>query len=132
MIHLNCKIVEAEPLEDIADRREHFGFDHGRARSDGVDVALAELSKATPRTPVGTPDRLNLISLEVFRQLAAILSDDTRERDGQIIAERQIGLAGRLVLTASEYFENQLVPLFTVLAGERLDVLERRRFEGFK
>jgi hypothetical protein len=58
-----------------------------------------------------------------------MLGDDARERHRQVVAQRQIRFPGRFVLAAPQYFEDQLVAFFSVLSGQRLDVLERRRLE---
>ena len=132
MIDPDDEVGEPEPLEHVGHRGAQLGFDHHRFRSDGVDVALIELAKPAARRPIGAPDRLNLIPLEEPRQLAPMLGHHPRQRHRQVVAQRQIGLAGRLVLAAAKHLENQLVAFFAVLAGEGLDVLERRRFERLK
>ncbi len=104
-------------------------LDDRRRRPDRVDVALVELAEPPARRPVRPPHRLNLVALEELRQLAAMLGDDARERHGEVVAQRQVGLARRLVLAAAQHLEDQLVAFFAVLAGQRLDVLERRRLE---
>ena len=101
----------------------------GDVEPDRVDVALVELAEASARRPIGAPHRLDLIALEEPRQLVLILRDDARERHGEVVAQRQIRLAARLVLAALEDLENELVALLAVLAEQRLDVLERRRLE---
>ena len=107
----------------------NFDLDHQRTRSDGIDVALVELTKPAARRTVGAPDRLNLVALEEPAQRATMLGDDPRQRHGQVVAQRQIRFTRRLVLAAAKHFENQLRALVAVLAGERLDVLERGCFE---
>ena len=109
--------------------RQMLGFDDRRRRADRVDVALIELAEPPARRAIGAPHRLNLIALEELRQLVLILRDDARERHGQVVAQREIGLAARLVLAALENLENELVAFFAVLAEQRLDVLERGRLE---
>ena len=58
-----------------------------------------------------------------------MLGDDAGERHRQVVAQRQVGLARRLVLAAAQHLENELVAFFAVLARQRLDVLERRRLQ---
>jgi hypothetical protein len=58
-----------------------------------------------------------------------VFRDDARERHREVVAQGKIGLARRLVLAAPQHLENELVAFFAVLAGQRLDVLERRRLE---
>src|SRR5204863_10063823 len=97
--------------------------------ADAVNVALVELAEASARGAIRAPDGLNLVALEKPGELVAVLGDDARERDGQIIAERQVGLARALVLAALEDFEDELVALLAVLAQERLDVFDRGRLQ---
>ena len=129
VIEPDRELLERERRHHIAHRREDLRLDDERGRADGVDVALIELAKASARGPVGAPYRLNLIALEEARQLVLILRDDARERDGEVVPEREIGLARSLVLSAAQNLENELAPLLAVLPGERLDVLERGRLE---
>src|SRR6185295_10035649 len=104
-------------------RRAQFRFDDRRGRAERVDVALVELAETAARRPVGAPHRLNLVSLEQPRQLALVLRDDARERHGQVVAEREVGLPGCLVLAALEDLEYELVAFLAVFAEECLDVL---------
>jgi hypothetical protein len=60
---------------------------------------------------------------------SCVLGDDARERDRQIVPQREIRLAARLVLPAAQDLEDEPVAFFAVLAEQRLDVLEGRRFE---
>jgi hypothetical protein len=54
---------------------------------------------------------------------------DARQRHGEVVAQRQIGLPARLVLAALEDLEDELIALVAVLAQQRLEVLDRRRLE---
>src|SRR5204863_9670597 len=94
--------------------------------------ALVELAEPAARGTIGAPHRLDLVALEESRQLAAVLGDDARERDREVVAEREIGLAGGLPFAAAQHLVYELVALFAVLAGQRLDVLECRRLERFE
>ena len=123
------KSVKPKALEDVADRGADLRLDHRRGRADGVHVALVELAEASLARPVGAPDRLNLVALEELRQRAVILRDDARQRHGQVVAQRQIGLARLPLLAALEDLEDEPVALFAVLAEQRLDVLDGRRLE---
>ena len=98
MIQPDREIVEAEPLQHVAHRRQQFDLDEVRRRADRVDVALKELAKPPARRAIGAPDRLNLIALEKPRQLVLVLGDDARERHRQVVAQRQIRSAAGLVL----------------------------------
>ena len=129
MVHADDEVAGTRAAQHVADRGADLRLDNRRRRADGVDVALIELAKPPARRPIRPPHRLNLIALEEPRQLAAMFGDDARERHGQVVAKREIGFARRLVLAAAQHFENELVAFFAVLAGQRLDVLERRRLE---
>ncbi len=132
MIEPDHEVGEPEPLQHVADRGADLDLDNRRARPDGVDVALIELTKPAARRPIRPPHRLNLVALEEPRQLAAMLGDDARQRHRQVVAQRQVRFPGGLVLTTAQDLENQLRALVAVLPRERLDVLERRRFEGLE
>src|SRR5688572_23846785 len=121
MVDANHEIVEPQRRQDLRHGRDLFGFHDRRGRPDAVDIALIELPKAASGRAVGAPYGLNLITLEEPRQLGLVLSDHSRERDRQVVAEREIGLPARLVLTALEDLEDQLVAFVAVLAEERLD-----------
>ncbi len=60
------------------------------------------------------------------------MGNDPRERDGQIVTEREIRLARRFMLAALEDLEDELIALFAVLPHERVDVLCSRRLERLK
>ena len=129
MIEPNHEVAEPEPAEHIADRGADFRFDHRRARPDGVDVTLIELAEPAPGRTVRSPHRLYLVALEEARQLAAVLGHYSRERDREVVAQRQVGFARRLVLAPAQHLEYELRALVAVLPRQGLDVLERRRFE---
>jgi hypothetical protein len=57
------------------------------------------------------------------------LRHDPGKRHRQVVAERQIGLSGCLVLAALEDLEDQAVAFFAIFPEQRLDVLERRGLE---
>src|SRR5262249_52055131 len=132
VIQSDPEVAESECVQYLGDGDQDLRLDDWRRRSDRVDVALIELAKAAARRAIGAPHRLNLIPLEELRQLVLVLCNDARERDGEVVAQREVGLAGVLVLAALENFENELVAFFAVLAEQRLDVLECRRLEGLE
>ncbi len=129
MVQAHDEIGESELQEHIRHRRQLIDFGDRSGRADRVDVALIELAEASARRPVGAPDGLNLVTLEELRQIVLVLRDDAGERNGQVVAQRQIRFAALLVLAAAQDLENQLVAFLAVLAEQRLDVLERRRLE---
>ena len=123
------EIVEPECRQDLADGAEDVCVDDRRRRSHRVDVALIELPETPARGPIRAPHGLNLVALEQPGQLVPILRDDPCQRHRQIVAKREVRLAARLVLAALQNLENELVAFIAVLADERLDILERRRFQ---
>ena len=129
MVDADDEIIESKFDERIRHRPAQLRLHGGRRRAERIDVALIELAEAAARRPIGSPHRLDLIALEEARQLALILRDDARQRHRQVVAQRKIGLAAGLVLAALENLENELVAFFAVLAEQRLDVLDGRRFE---
>src|SRR6266545_2861785 len=129
MIDANDKVIETQLRQRIGHRGAQLRFDHRRAGAERIDIALIELAEAAARGAIGAPHRLDLIPLEQPGQLALVLRDDARERHGEVVAQRQVGLATRLVFAALENLEYELVALLAVLAEERFDVLDRRRFE---
>src|SRR4029453_1787210 len=90
MIHANDEVVESELRQDVAHSRADLGLDHHRTRSDRVDVALIELAKSSARRTIRAPDWLNLVAFEEPWQLPAVLGDDTRERDRQIVPQGKV------------------------------------------
>src|SRR5437773_6686714 len=132
MVETDLEIVEPELDQDIRHRGAQFRFDHRRRRAERIDVALIELAEAAARWTIGAPHRLDLVALEQPGQLALILRDNARERHSEVIAQGQVGLSSRLVLAALENLEYELVAFLAVLAEERLDVLDSRRFERFE
>ncbi len=129
VVQAQNEVAESKGAQHVADRRAHFDLDDRRGRPDRVDVALVELAEAAARRAIGAPDRLDLVALEETRQRAPVLGDDPGQRHGQVVAQRQVGLAGGLVLAAAQDLEDQLGAFVAVLARQRLDVLERRRLE---
>jgi hypothetical protein len=46
---------------------------------------LIKLAEAALLRPVGAPHRLHLVALEELRQLRAVLGNDAREWDGEVV-----------------------------------------------
>jgi hypothetical protein len=60
------------------------------------------------------------------------MRDDARQRHGQVVAQREIGLPRRLVLAALQDLEDELIALVAVLAEQRLEVLDGGVSSGSK
>jgi hypothetical protein len=90
---------------------------------------MGDVAETSLRRPVRAPHGLNLVALEELRELVLVLRHHARERHGQVVPQREIRFAAGLVFAALQDLENELVALFTVLADQRFDVLERRRLE---
>src|SRR6185369_155657 len=101
-------------------------------RPKRVDITLVKLTKASARRPVCAPYRLNLITLEKFRQLVSILSHDAGEGNRQIVPQREIRFARSLVNATLKYLEDELTPFFAILTRQRFDILNGRRLERLK
>ena len=101
MIQPDREIVEPQRRQHVADRRQQLRFDQRRRRCRSRRCRTGRTRGTGPCAgPIGAPDRLNLIALEELRQLVLVLRDDARERDGQVVAQREVGFAARLVLAA--------------------------------
>ena len=129
MVEADGEIRESQCGQRLAGGSAELGLDQQRRRADGVDVALVELAEPAARGAIGAPHRLDLVALEELRQRRAVLGHHARERHGQVVAQRQVGLARGGVLAALEDLEDELIALVAVLAEQRLDVLDSRRLE---
>src|SRR5437763_8488541 len=129
MIQTNGEVIKSKRNQSIAGRGDQFRLYDHRTRAEYIDVALVELPKAPARGTIGAPNGLNLIAFEKLRQIVLILRDDARERNSQIVAQREIGLAGLFVLAALENFEDELIAFFAVLTHQGLDIFDRGSFQ---
>src|SRR5262249_36395395 len=66
------------------------------------------------------------------RQLAAVGGGDPGERNRHVVSQREVGLAGGLVLAPPQDLEHQLVGLIAVLAEQHIDALEGRGLQGLE
>ena len=92
------------------------------AGADDIRIALVKLAVAAFLGTVGTPDGLDLETLEGETQLAAVLDDKTGEGDREVVAKslfRGQGGFFTAVLDAVQEF----VALFTVFAEKGAEVL---------
>src|SRR5262245_60892291 len=129
MIQPDAKVRESQLRKDFAHGGYLLDLDRHRCRADRVDIALIKLAESSLRRPICPPHRLNLIPLEEPRQAVLMFGDDSRERNREVVTQREIGLTACLVLAASQNLENELVAFVAVLSEQGLDVFERRRFE---
>ena len=129
VIQPDREVGKPELFQHISRSGEDLGLHHHRLRPDGVDITLIELPEPPLLGPVGAPDRLHLVALEELRQSGPVLRDDAGERDREVVSKREIGLARIGALAAFEDLEDELVALFSILAEQRLDVLDGRRLE---
>src|SRR5262249_21810074 len=126
VVQTHRQVRESQFDKNLRHSAENLGFDRRSSRAHDIEIALIELSKASACRTVGSPYRLNLVSLEEFRQLVLILRDDARQRDCQVIPQRKVRFTALFVLTSLQDLENELVAFFSVLAEQRLDVFKRR------
>ncbi len=82
-----------DPGEDVVDHGRHLGVvtQTERASPDHVDVALVELSKASPLRSLAPVDPLDLIALEGKRQFVLVFCDVPGEGHREIETHGQIG-----------------------------------------
>src|SRR5688500_11486924 len=91
IVYANSEIIKTQPVQDPADSRKNFGFDDHGIRADRIDIALIKFAKAAPSRAVGAPDWLDLIPFEKLREFVSVISNDTGERNGKVIAQRKVG-----------------------------------------
>src|SRR5688572_23118675 len=132
MIDPHTKVIETKPRQYFTRGCADLRFDNHRTRPKHIDVALVKLAKPSTRGPIRAPNRLDLITLKKLRQLVAILRHHTRQRNRQVVTQSKIGFASSFMYAALEYFEDQLVSFFAILAHQRFDVFRGRRFQWFK
>ena len=82
------------PGERIGDHQRQLGLVVGGKFTDvdDVDVALGELAVSAVLGALATPYRLDLVAAEGEGQLACVLQDIARERDGQVEVQAEPGL----------------------------------------
>src|SRR5215470_9558849 len=110
-------------------RRNDLRVGHDRRRAQRVQVALGELAVPAMAGPVGAPDRPHRVALVRRWQLAAVGGGHPGQRHRHVVTQRQVGLAGALMLPATEDFEDQLVALVAVFAQQDVEALEGGRGE---
>jgi hypothetical protein len=126
--------LDAEPGNAQAGQRfvlsaHHLGVGQQRRRPERVQVALGEFAVAALAWPVGPPHRAERVALVRRREPAAVGRGDPGQRHGQVVAQGQVRLAGRLVLAAPQDLEDELVTFVAVLAHEHVEALEGRRLQ---
>src|SRR5215469_8988179 len=82
--------------------------------------------------PVGAPDRPHRVALVRRRQLAAVGGGHPGQRHRHVVAQREVGLAGALMLPAPENLEDQLVAFVAVFAHQDVEALEGGSGERLK
>ena len=92
------------------------------SRSHWVELAVAAVAG-----PVRPPDRADRVALVRGRQLAPVRGGHPRQRHRVVVTQRQVGLAGALVLAAAQDLEDQLVAVVAVLAEQHVQPLEGGR-----
>src|SRR5947209_3627004 len=129
MIQSNLEIVKTKLRQYFTCRRANLSFHNHRMRAQHVNITLVELAKPSTRRPIRAPNGLNLVTLEKLWQLLLILRNDARQRDSRIVTQGKVGFSGRLMHAPLENLVNQLIPFFTILAHQRLDVLNSGSLE---
>jgi hypothetical protein len=120
--------AEPEPPQRLGRREDRLRVRQRRLRPEDVHVALEELAEAPAAGAVGPPDRPDLVAPERALAPEVALGDVARERHGQVVAQREVGVAVGRLGAALRDLEDQLLVL-AVLPGQQVEPLERRRLE---
>src|SRR5262245_32382872 len=132
MVQPDAEVFETESCQNLTCSCTDLRFHDHRTRTQYIHVTLKELTEPAARWPVCAPHRLNLVSLEKLWQLVTIFSHHPGQGNCQVIAQCQISFASRFMNAAFEYFEDELVPFFAILAHQCLDVFDSRCFQWFE
>ena len=94
VVDLDPERTDRQLAERIGDHQRQLGLVVGGKLThvDDVDVALGELAKAPLLGALTTPYRLDLVAAEGEGELARVLQDVARERDGQVEVQTQLGI----------------------------------------
>ena len=119
---------DREPLhtdrrQEVVDHEHHLQIGHGARGADRVEVALHELAIPAPLGVLAPPDHGHVIPLERQAEFVDVLGGEPGEGHGQV--EPHPHLAATVVGEPVEL----LVGLLAPLAGEDLEVFERRRVD---
>jgi hypothetical protein len=126
-VEREAEAADPQPGEHVIHRGDDLRVGQRRGGAEGVHVALGELAVPAPARPVRAPDRPDRVALVRDRQLAAVRGGHPRQRHRVVVTQRQVGLAGALVLATAQDLEDQLVALVAVLAEQHVQPLEGRR-----
>ena len=116
------ELREADRFQRLRHDGDHLGVGQRRRRAGDVGVALPELAEAAALRIFGPPDRGDVVALEGEDEVVLVHRDDARQRHGQVVAQPDLATAGVLEVV------HQLF-VFARLAGEDVEILQRRRIE---
>jgi hypothetical protein len=105
------------------DDEYHLQVGHRTRRADRVEVALHELTVPATLSVLAAPHRRHVVALEGQPQVVEVLGREAGEGNGEV--EPHPHVAAAMVLKAVQL----LVGLLAALAGEDLQVFERRRVD---
>lgn len=110
VIEPHPEVRKSEGGQHVGNRRNHFRFDHRRRRPhQSMAPGRTRGSVHAPGDRHATPAESD--SDGSIRECALIFSDHACQRHGQVVAQREIGLARALVLTAlKEVLKMSLAP----------------------
>jgi hypothetical protein len=106
VVHDDLEVLEPERHERVVEHGKAFRVGDRARAADRVDVALPELAEASLLRAVGAPHGWIWCRLNGIASSGA--SRHARERNGQVVAQREVGLAGRFPLAALQDLEDEL------------------------
>ena len=131
--------ANAETSEHLIDNLHQFNFIQERVGADDIGVTLIELAVASLLRTVGTPNRLNLETLERHLEFIAVLHHIACERHGEVVAQALFaeacgeagGRVAAIVFSADaaaeiarvKNLEEQFVAFFSIFTHQRGEVL---------
>ena len=87
---------KADPPKEAPDREDELDLRKIRLISEDIDVTLDELPESPLLRAVRPEDRADLQGLKGIRELRLIFRVESRERQGEVIAEAGVGKGGGL------------------------------------
>ncbi len=123
IIDANGEVAHAQGLKQVVDDERRFDVGGQGPRADGVEVALHELAVASALRVLAPPHAGDVIALERGAQLPDMLGREASQRHRQVESQSHPTLA--VILEFVELFVGLVAPL----AGEDLQILQRRRVD---
>ena len=128
MVDLDYVLGKAEAAKDAVHQYYDFGVGADTGDANRISVTLPELAVAAALGALAAEYRRDMVALEGEGQLAFVLSDDARQRHGQVIAHRQWFARAAAMLGG----EDELFGVFAIFSEERVLQFKNWRVDGFK